>query len=188
MTNDLFVVVTANLVFIGVLPFVFFRRDGSFNFRWWFTGMPFFISGVALIAGHFGHLSPLNQLPPAATGALSALLALGSVGMICWTLGSHRVPLALWHQDSDAPVSIVTYGPYRYVRHPFYASFLMTQAAAVLAFPHWATGVGLVYAAFALSLTARREEKRLLKSDFGDEYRSYMAKTGRLLPGVGKLV
>jgi len=183
----MFTIVLANLVFIGVLPFVFFRRDGSFNFRWWLTGMPFFLSALAVIAGRYGYFARWSGLPDDALSTAASLAVLGSMVMIGWTVGSHRVPLALWHQNDDAPASIVNWGPYKYVRHPFYVSFLVTQIGAFLAFPHIGTLGAFGYAVVALSLTARREEKRLLTSKLGDEYRIYMTKTGRLVPGVGRL-
>lgn len=185
MTSESFTVVFANLLLIGVLPFAFFRRDGSFNMRWWLTGFPFFASAAVLIAGRAGALHAMDDMPEARL--IACLLALTSVGMICWTVGSHRVPLALWHQENDAPASIVTWGPYKYVRHPFYASFLITQTAAVLAFPHVLSGAAFLYSIVVLSVTARREEARLVKSSFGAEYRGYMTRTGRLVPGLGRL-
>jgi protein-S-isoprenylcysteine O-methyltransferase Ste14 len=187
MSNDLFAIVLANLIFIGLLPFLFFRRDGSFNFRWWLTGMPFFLSASAVTAGRLQMVTRWPGLPEMPLSTLAVIIALGSMAMMGWTVGSHRVPLALWHQENDAAVSIVSWGPYKYVRHPFYASFILTQIAAVLAFPHAGTAAGLVYAVLALSLTARREEARLLASKLGQEYRSYGVKTGRLVPGIGRL-
>lgn len=187
MSYDLFIIVFANLVFIGLLPFLFFRRDGSFNVRWWLTGLPFFMSAAAIAGGRYQLLAQWQRLPDTPFSAAAALLVLASVTLIGWTVGSHRVPLALWHQDNDAPVQVVSWGPYRYVRHPFYVSFVMTQLAAFLAFPHASTALGFVYTIVALSLTARREESRLLASSMGTEYRSYMIRTGRLLPGVGRL-
>jgi protein-S-isoprenylcysteine O-methyltransferase Ste14 len=187
MTHELFVIIFANLVFIGLLPFLFFRRDGSFNFRWWLTGMPFFVSAAAVTAGKYGWFARMPGLPEGPLTTVAILAALSSMAMMGWTVGSHRVPLALWHQEDDSAVSIVSWGPYKYVRHPFYASFLLTQVAAVLAFPHPGTVAALVYGVLALSMTARREEGRLLTSKLGDEYRRYMTKTGRLVPGIGRL-
>jgi protein-S-isoprenylcysteine O-methyltransferase Ste14 len=187
MDNELFVVAFSNLAIIGILPFVFFRRDGTFNLRWWLTGAPFFLSGASILCGRLGIATAWAPARSPAFGTVAIVLSVAAVGAIGWTVGSHRAPLALWHQDNDAPMAIVDWGPYRYVRHPFYASFLVAQTAALLAFPHIGTAIGLVYACAVLSITARREERRLLQSPFGDQYRAYMAKTGRLVPGIGRL-
>ena len=88
----------------------------------------------------------------------------------------------LWHQEDDAPRSIVTYGAYKYVRHPFYSAFLLALAGTLVACPHPGTMVCLAYALLMLRHTARKEEYKLANSEFGEQYRSYLARTGRFLP------
>ena len=82
----------------------------------------------------------------------------------------------------DAPRQLVTWGAYKYVRHPFYASFLLAYAGACLLYPHPAVLAFCAYSAAVLNLTAAKEERRLAASEFGDEYRAYMARTGRFFP------
>jgi protein-S-isoprenylcysteine O-methyltransferase Ste14 len=192
MDDTSFIVTLTAQCFIGSLPIIFFRKEGSVNLRFWLTGLPFFVSAFALIAARFDLLPTLPTLPMLGMAwksrpVVAALLGMAGVGIMCWTIGSHRVPLARWHEEDDAPVSIVTWGPYRYVRHPFYVAFQITQIAALLLLPHPATFLGLLYALLALAVTARREERRLLGSEFGTEYRDYMRKTGRFVPGLGRL-
>jgi protein-S-isoprenylcysteine O-methyltransferase Ste14 len=115
----------------------------------------------------------------------SVVLCAGSIALIAFTLGTHRIPIALWHQENDAPRHIVTWGAYSRVRHPFYASFLVCLVGTVLALPHAGTIATLAYAIVALNLTAAREEKRLAASQFGEEYRQYMGRTGRFWPRLG---
>lgn len=186
-------IVFANLVLIGALPLIFFRRDGRFGAMWWATGAPFFVTGGALLGAALGvgalapgRLSIGVDLPPSLAPTVSALLAAVSIGFISFTLGTHRTPVALWHQRNDTPIQIVTWGAYRRIRHPFYASFLLTQTAAVLALPNAVTVGALLYTIGILSYTARREERRLLASELGKEYRSYMIATGRFVPGFGR--
>ena len=171
---------------IGLLPRVFFRRDGRLGVRWWLTALPFFACPVLLVVAYLAHADPLvPRTWRAALDVASVPLAAGSIALVFLTLGTHRVPLALWHQDDDAPAHLVTYGPYRRIRHPFYTSFLLAFAAAVAYFPHWGTLLGLAYAVVALNLTAGREERRLAASEFGEEYRRYLDRTGRFLPRPG---
>ena len=82
-------------------------------------------------------------------------------------VGANRIPLALWHQEDDAPAEIVTWGPYAFVRHPFYTAFLTSLAGGVRIAPTALTVASLVLAAIGLSATARREERRLLASPLG---------------------
>jgi len=174
----------ANFVYVGALPFIFFRADGSRNFRWWLTAWPYIAYPAVLIAGHFGYLKPLLVLP-AWTIVIATLAHAGSVALIAMTIGTHRVPISLWHQSNDAPVSIVTYGPYAFVRHPFYTSFIVCQLAALLGFVHPASAAITLYSVVILSLTARKEERKLLASQFGGEYRAYLERTGRFFPRLG---
>lgn len=178
------VVIVTNFVVIGLLPVLFFRRDGKFNLRWFATGAPFFVAPLVLVLAYFGIIDvPRNHVEVAlATQGIATLASLTSIGLIAMTVGVHRVPLALWHQDNDEPIELVTWGPYAYIRHPFYTSFLLAFLAAAIAFPHLLTFGCLVYAGVALSLTAAREERRLAHSDFGQAYSDYMTSTGRFLP------
>jgi protein-S-isoprenylcysteine O-methyltransferase Ste14 len=185
MQSTTFVASLCALGAIAVLPVVFFKSDGKFNVRWWLTGMPFIVSGCTLIAAQLGLTRSLAPAHSATLEPIAVALSMLAMSITSWTVGCHRIPLALWHQESDAPACIVTWGPYRHVRHPFYVSFLLAQVACVLALPHPGTVFGLLYATVALSMTARREEQRLLASSFGEEYRSYMGRTGRLVPWVG---
>ena len=172
----------ANLALIGLLPRVFFRRDGRLNGRWWLTAAPFFISGATLLAGGLGLIAPVTT-PAGVVATFCSVVSIVAIGL---TILTHRVPLALWHQDNDSPVELVTAGPYRLVRHPFYGAFLVGLVGCLLAFPHLITLATLMYAAVVLDVTARREERRLLGSTFGSDYERYMRQTGRLLPMVGR--
>ncbi|MGH9149213.1 MAG: methyltransferase family protein, partial [Acidimicrobiales bacterium] len=133
---------------------------------------------VAVLAGS---VRPVDAGPARLAGIM---VAAGAIALLWWTVGSHRARLALWHQDDDAPVEIVTWGPYRLVRHPFYTSFLSALAAGALVAPHAVTAAPALFGLVALTLTARREERRLAASHLGAQYRAYLGRTGRFLPRV----
>lgn len=77
--------------------------------------------------------------------------------------------------------SLVTTGPYRYVRHPFYLAFFVAVLGGSIVTANWFLFLGsLLPFAFLVARTRIEEEK--LVERFGDEYRDYMAKTGRFLP------
>lgn len=188
MNAALLLLFLLNFTFIGALPFFFFRRDGRFNGMWFLTAAPFFLCSLILIASLGGGISPLIEYGSAAGRLLEMLsvpFSVTSIALIFVTVGIHRIPLALWHQENDAPQQIVTYGPYRWVRHPFYVSFLLSLLGALLFFPHPAMVFTLVYGYLILNYTAAREERRLQASQFGAEYEAYMRQTGRFLPRGG---
>ena len=188
MNSATLTLVILNLAMIGSLPIVFFRRDGRFNFAWLITAAPFFASTAFLLLGLGKFLQPQfvpSEWLASAMQFVAILAAVVSVALIGLTVGVHRVPLALWHQQNDAPAEIVTWGPYTRVRHPFYSSFLLTLLAAYLVFPHAGTLGAMIYALVALTFTAQGEERRLLASRFGHQYRHYCRNTGRFLPRSG---
>ena len=78
--------------------------------------------------------------------------------------------------------SLVTTGPYRYIRHPSYLGALIFLIGWSFVFR---TPIGIVFAALALlPLSARIDsEERLLASEFGAPYEDYRRRTWRLIPG-----
>jgi protein-S-isoprenylcysteine O-methyltransferase Ste14 len=77
--------------------------------------------------------------------------------------------------------TLVTSGPYRFVRHPFYDCVALAVLANSLATANWfilLTGGFL----FVLMVIRTRIEEEKLLARFGDDYRAYMNRTGRFLP------
>ena len=79
--------------------------------------------------------------------------------------------------------TLVTAGPYRWIRHPFYVTTALIIVANGLAAANWfllAAGTMTV----ALLVVRTRKEEDLLLARFGDAYRSYMDRTGRFVPRI----
>src|SRR5215470_10728560 len=79
--------------------------------------------------------------------------------------------------------ALVTNGVYGVIRHPSYLGLLVSSLGWSLAFR---SGVGVLLTALMIApLLARiHAEERLLRSQFGDEYGTYCARTSRLIPGL----
>ncbi len=77
--------------------------------------------------------------------------------------------------------TLVTTGPYRWVRHPFYTSCALAFLANALATANWVIFV-TSFLAFALMVVRTAKEEENLVARFGDAYRDYMARTGRFFP------
>ena len=77
--------------------------------------------------------------------------------------------------------TLVTSGVYGVVRNPSYLGLLINSLGWALAFR---SGVGVLLAVLIIPpLVARiRAEERLLRTQFGDEYGAYCARTSRLIP------
>lgn len=109
------------------------------------------------------------------------LLALLGLGLLQW---SHY---ALGQNWSDQPrllkdQEFITSGPYRWIRHPIYAAFLLILGSTLLITANWLVG-GLWILSTSLDISARIsfEESRML-AQFGAGYQEYCAHTGALFP------
>jgi protein-S-isoprenylcysteine O-methyltransferase Ste14 len=79
---------------------------------------------------------------------------------------------------------LVTSGLYRYVRHPMYASIFLCALGQALVVPNWIVGPANLVAFCVLFAVRVRSEETMMADKFGDQYRNYLAKTKRLIPGV----
>jgi protein-S-isoprenylcysteine O-methyltransferase Ste14 len=82
--------------------------------------------------------------------------------------------------------TLITNGVYRSIRHPMYAAILLWDLAQGLLLSNWLAGWG-AFVTFALLYVARApREERMMCDAFGDDYRAYMRRTGRLFPRLAK--
>ena len=78
----------------------------------------------------------------------------------------------------------VTSGLYRHLRHPMYTSIFLCALGQALVVPNWIVGPANLVAFFVLFAVRVQPEERMMAEKFGDQYRSYLAKTKRLIPGI----
>ena len=77
--------------------------------------------------------------------------------------------------------TLVTTGPYRWVRHPFYVAVALTMLGNSLAAANWFLLGGGVLAFTLLAIRTRTEEAQLV-ARFGGAYQAYMHRTHRFFP------
>jgi protein-S-isoprenylcysteine O-methyltransferase Ste14 len=102
--------------------------------------------------------------------------------LLFWTfrsLGKNLTDTVLTRRDH----ALVTQGPYRWVRHPFYDVVFLWGLSLSLLTANWLIAL-LPFSAFRMMVVRTRIEEKKLIERFGDEYRSYMVRTGRFLPHV----
>ena len=100
-------------------------------------------------------------------------------GMIIWTfrrLGKNLTDTVVTRREH----TLVTNGPYRWVRHPFYVSGALFALGTSAVAANWFLFAGGVLF-IALIIRTRTEEANLL-ARFGQSYRAYMERTGRFMP------
>lgn len=108
-----------------------------------------------------------------------ALAALG-IGLLAWihhTLG-RQYAAKLEIQKEHA---LIKAGPYNKVRHPMYTVFILFSLAVALISSNLLMIVFAILIAIPFQWITQKEE-RMLTDQFGEEYQSYMKRTGRFLP------
>ncbi|TFB92320.1 isoprenylcysteine carboxylmethyltransferase family protein [Cryobacterium luteum] len=146
---------------------------------------------LSLVAGQFLLLGALVFLPHGSLwstgiGVIVAAIALGLVGAALAVLGVVGLGPAL--TASPIPrerAPLITSGVYGLMRSPIYAG-LMTGGVALVLVGASAWHVVVWIALVALLSVKTRWEERMLVAEH-PEYRSYGARAGRFLPGVGRL-
>ena len=80
--------------------------------------------------------------------------------------------------------TLVTSGPYQFIRHPIYTAFLLILGSTLFISANWLIGLCWIGMTVLEIVSRIQFEESLLVEYFGDQYRDYVKKTGRLLPKV----
>ncbi len=107
-------------------------------------------------------------------------LAISGSGLMYWTLrnlGGNLTDTVVTRSNA----TLVTNGPYRWVRHPFYFTAALTMAAVTLLSANACIGICSALVMTLLVVRTPKEEQRLIDK-FGQAYVDYSAKTGRFFP------
>lgn len=144
--------------------------------------------GLLLWISTFGYLIfpawfQWASLPlPLAVRWAGVAVGLGCPFLMYWTLSSLGKNLT----DTvvtRASATLVTHGPYRWVRHPFYVTAALLMGSVTLLSANVLIGVSSLLVLALLAIRTPKEEQRLIDR-FGPSYRDYMARTGRFFPRV----
>jgi protein-S-isoprenylcysteine O-methyltransferase Ste14 len=103
-------------------------------------------------------------------------------GLLVWTLrnlGPNLTDTVVTRREH----TLVTTGPYRWVRHPFYDAVGLAILANSLTAANWFLFLTGGLAVILMIVRTRTEEEHLL-ARFGDSYRGYVASTGRFVPKI----
>ena len=88
--------------------------------------------------------------------------------------------------DVAARPGLVTSGIYARSRNPIFLALLLIVAGYMLLIPTFLSAVLLAATYIGTRLQIHAEESYLLRA-YGDQYRAYASRVGRLVPGLGKL-
>jgi protein-S-isoprenylcysteine O-methyltransferase Ste14 len=110
-------------------------------------------------------------------------LGLVAVAWLFWmlqTLGSNLTDTV----NVRANATLVTGGPYRWVRHPMYLGVALLMLSVSLISANFFIGAAGAVIVSLLVLRTPTEEAKLVER-FGEAYRQYASRTGRFLPRIG---
>jgi protein-S-isoprenylcysteine O-methyltransferase Ste14 len=186
------------LLGFGIRTWLHVRRTGDSGFRgisgrvgspeWW-AGVLFV---VALVAGLLGPISALAGLDPLAAlshpviqriGLASTLAGIVATVLTQTDMGSSwRIGV-----DADERTDLVTTGAFALVRNPIFTAMATTGMGLALMTPNLIALAGAALLILALHLQVRVVEEPYLARAHGRTYGEYAARTGRFLPGIGRL-
>lgn len=179
--------ITLVIAISGLLSFswarrnFFIRREGGAVYR----------GGLAPLGSIFGIIVVFalaakevrNELD--ANSVVAVIMFLFSVLLFWWAARAFQGDRPSIAFSPGAPARLVTSGPYRYVRHPFYSAYMLFWLAfAVSAWNMFALVPALVMGIIYYR-AASKEEYAILNSDLRDEYLAYSRSTGMFFPLIG---
>jgi protein-S-isoprenylcysteine O-methyltransferase Ste14 len=129
-----------------------------------------------------GASGPLLASPIASAALASTTVSTGL--MLTGMFVQISAKISLWRSFGIVAANrgIKVEGPYRFIRHPMYAGYVITHVGFLLAFPSWQNAAVYTISLIIQVLRLLREE-RVLSQD--PAYRAYASEVRyRLLPGV----
>ena len=169
--------VAAVLFFCVGLPSYFERRPDR----------PLWVRGIhdAGVLLSLVHVTGVFVLGPRSAGfaVVGAMMYTGAVLIFLSAIeAASRTRLQRAFIDHPLPDRLITDGPYRLVRHPFYLGYIAGALAPAIAIDNI---VMVLVSAAIITITvtaAFREERVWLASPRADAYREYQRQTGMFLP------
>ncbi len=145
------------------------------------------LAGMVFAISHFYVILRTPALKPLAVAMAVTLYCL-ALGVFWWTISAHRVkPLAACFSRNEQ-LHLVQHGPYRFVRHPFYCSYLLAWLAGAVGTLNVWLGLTFVAMLGLYLVAAVNEEKKFASSSLADAYADYCGATGRFLPRPWKMI
>lgn len=194
------------IVAFGVRAWVQFRRTGATGFVGFSEPAPWagtagsrsraalVTCALALASGTLGWFGPLGAVPNAPTrwGGYPVLAGVGVLlvaAAIVVVLRAQSDMGSSWrvgvdHQESTA---LVTRGLFAQVRNPVFTGMGLALAGFVAMVPTPLTALALVMLILGVQIQVRAVEEPYLLATHPLAYPAYAARTGRFLPGLGRL-
>jgi protein-S-isoprenylcysteine O-methyltransferase Ste14 len=160
------------------------REEGLLSRMAGLLGVIGWLSVVAY-AIHPGWITFANLPFPIVLRWLGVGMAILGFALLQWA------QITLGKSWSDTPrmmkeQALVTRGPYRVIRHPIYTAFLAILGSLLFISSNWLIGLCWIGMTSLEILSRIQYEETIMSEYFGEQYRDYMKKTGRLLPRLNR--
>jgi len=122
---------------------------------------------------------------PGRADALEGLVGVAVFGAALWLLWRAHADLGRqWSVKAEIQDDheLVTTGVFGRIRHPMYAAHWLWAVAQALLLHNWIAGPAMLAAFLPLYAVRVPREEQVMLDHFGDRYRAYMARTGRMIP------
>ena len=198
MNETVFRILAAIILFTGVGISTYYRRkadreaggkvsrsvDGNvmmavikiFGLLLWFSPLVYLLNPKWMSWSKIGMPDALRWL-----GVLLGVLSVLGIYWLFSSIGSGITPTSATRKQH----TLVTSGPYRWVRHPLYTVGSSLFISFGMMADNWFIALLGILAFIAMAIRTPKEEANLIEK-FGDEYRDYMKRTGAFLPKLTK--
>jgi protein-S-isoprenylcysteine O-methyltransferase Ste14 len=177
------------LIFVVVLGCAFayflvagartFARSGEDDFGALWAQISFMFTGAAtaLYLGVKVQIRVYNSIA-------SVAVLVGALTLYEWARSTIRERGFYVAWSGNVPAALCDHGPYAYVRHPIYASYILAFLALLVAMPGFVTLAVFAFNLALFSPAARSDERSLASGAFAAEYALYKQRTGMFLPRI----
>jgi protein-S-isoprenylcysteine O-methyltransferase Ste14 len=117
-------------------------------------------------------------LPARIAGLVLSVLCIPLLWWVFRSIGEDVLEIFLFKDRHQ----LFTTGPYRWIRHPLYATSLLLIFSMSLVFEDWILLGYFLAATLAFRLLIIPEEEKQLLDAFGEEYECYQTRTGAMFP------
>jgi len=149
--------------------------------------------GAAIAQGMFtfGGILPiwfigLYQAIHLVNGIIAACILVACLALYEWArhvIWGRRFGIGM---GEHVPDELCEAGPYRYIRHPLYAAYVLAYVAALVALPHWGTAVLFLVSVAMFTFMARDDERTIGGSPLAAAYAAYRERAGMFLPRISR--
>jgi protein-S-isoprenylcysteine O-methyltransferase Ste14 len=156
-------------------------RAEAGNRSFWLV-LPGFVAAFFAAPLEYSFLGGAARAGILSQGMGLALLLLG-VALRVWTRRALRAGYTARVQVTPEH-HLQTGGPYRFIRHPGYAGFVLMLLGLALGYGSLLSAAAIALLLLPALACRMRVEERLLAEQFGEAYRRYASRTKRLIPGI----